>query len=151
MGIKLKTPQQAIERMVERRVKDIKSTVIEALSMLGEECVTIMRNDKPNDYTDRSHNLRSSTGFMIVQDGKVRTRGGLEEIDGKGKEGVKAGEKAVKEVAKEFPNDIVLIVVAGMKYGVYVERLYGKDVITSAKLFAKKEALRFLREAGLIL
>lgn len=147
MGIKLKTPQQAIERMVEDRLKTIKRLIFEALSMVGEECIIAMRSQ--GNYKDQTGNLRSSTGYMIVQDGKVMTRGGFDQVQG-GDEGVKAGKKAVAEVAKQFPEHSVLIVVAGMKYGIYVERR-GYDVITSGQLHAKKEALRFLREAGLIL
>ena len=127
MGIKLKTPQQAIERMVEGKAQLIKRSIFETLSMVGEECIIAMRKNKPHNYTDQSGNLRSSTGYMIVQDGKVMTRGGFEQVKG-GDEGVKTGKKAVAEVAKQFPEHSVLIVVAGMKYGVYVERR-GYDVI----------------------
>ena len=147
MGIKLKTSQQAIERMVDRKVNAVKFAVFEILSKLGVECVNIIREQ--GNYKDQSGNLRSSTGYMIIQDGKVMTQGGFEQVRG-GDEGVKTGKKAVAEVAKEFPNDIVLIVVAGMKYGVYVERR-GYDVITSGQLHAKTEAPKRLREMGLIL
>lgn len=147
MGIKLKTPQQAIERMVEAKAKLIKHVIFEALSMVGEECIIAMRNQ--GNYKDQTGNLRSSTGYMIVQDGKVMTQGGFEQVKG-GDEGVKTGKKAVAEVAKQFPEHSVLIVVAGMKYGVYVERR-GYDVITSGKLRAKEEAPRLLKEMGLIL
>lgn len=147
MGIVLKTPQSAIEKMVEEKAKLIKRDIFEALSMVGEECIIAMRN--LGNYDDQTGNLRSSTGFMIVQDGKVMTQGGFEQVKD-GDEGVKTGKKAVAEVAKQFPEHSVLIVVAGMKYGVYVERR-GYDVITSGKLRAKEEAPRLLKEMGLIL
>lgn len=146
MGITLKTPQSAIERAVENKAKAIKRAIFEALSMVGEECIIAMRN--LGNYKDQTGNLRSSTGYMIVQDGKVMTRGGFEQVKG-GVEGSKTGKQAVAEVAKQFPTHSVLIVVAGMKYGVYVERR-GYDVITSGKLRAKVEAPKILREMELL-
>lgn len=147
MGIKLKTPQSAIEKMVEAKAEAIKQAAFVALSMIGEQCIEIARNQ--NTYTDQSGNLRSSIGFMIVQDGKVMTQGGFEQVKN-GEQGVKIGKKVVAEVAKQFPTHSVLIVVAGMNYGIYVERR-GYDVLSNAKLFAKKEALKTMKEQGLIL
>ena len=71
MGIKLKTPQQAIERMVEDKAEFIKRAIINALSMVGEECIRIARTQ--GNYTDQTGNLRSSIGYMIVQDGREVT------------------------------------------------------------------------------
>lgn len=146
MGIKLKTPQQAIERMVEDKAKFIKRAIINALSMVGEECIRIARTQ--GNYTDQTGNLRSSIGYMIVQDGREVSQMGFEQVKG-GSEGVKVGKQAVKEVAKEFPEHSVLIVVAGMKYSVYVERR-GYDVLTSGRLHAKTEAKRILEDIGLL-
>ncbi len=148
MGIVLKTPQQAIERMVEEKAKVIKRTIIEALSMIGEECIKIARTQ--GNYTDQTGNLRSSIGFMIVQDGREVSQQGFEQVKG-GSEGVKVGKRVVKEVAKEFPQHSVLIVVAGMNYGIYVERIHNKDVLTSAKLYAKTEAKKIMQDIGLTL
>lgn len=148
MGIKLKTPETAIQRAVENKAKAIKYAMFTALSMIGEECIGIARDQ--GNYKDQTGNLRSSIGFMVVQDGKVKLRKGFEQVK-EGAEGVKTGKKAVAEVAKQFPEHSVLIVVAGMKYGIYVERLYSKDVLTSAKLHAKTEAKRIMQEVGLIL
>ena len=148
MGIVLKTPQQAIERMVKEKAKLINNTIIEALMQIGEECVGIMR--ERGDYKDQTGNLRSSVGFMIVQNGRKVAMSSFEQVKD-GEEGTKVGKKAVRKVAKEFPTDNVLIVVAGMKYGIYVERLYGKDVLTSGRLHAKTEAKRILEDMGLSL
>lgn len=148
MGIVLKTPQQAIERMVEEKAKVIKRTIIEALSMIGEECIRIARTQ--GNYTDQTGNLRSSIGFMIVQDGREVSQQGFEQVKG-GSEGVKVGKRVVKEVAKEFPQHSVLIVVAGMNYGIYVERIHNKDVLNSAKLYAKTEAKKIMQDIGLTL
>lgn len=148
MGIVLKTPQQAIERMVEEKAKVIKRRIIEALSMIGEECISIARTQ--GNYTDQTGNLRSSIGFMIVQDGREVSQQGFEQKKG-GSEGVKVGKRVVSEVAKEFPQHSVLIVVAGMNYGIYVERIHNKDVLTSAKLYAKTEAKKIMQDIGLTL
>lgn len=145
MGIKLKTPQSVIDQAIENKVKAIKRSMLEGLEMIGLECVNLARHN--GSYKDQSGNLRSSVGYLIVQDGKVMNEGGFEQVKG-GKEGVETGKRAVREVAKEFPTHSVLIVVAGMNYGIYVERK-GYDVLTQAKLYAKSEAKRLLKEAGL--
>lgn len=146
MGIKLKTPQFVIDQAIENKVKVIKRAILTSLAIIGEECINIARNS--GNYTDQSGNLRSSVGYLIVQDGKVKAEAGFEKVKD-GDEGVKTGKRAVREVAKEFPTHSVLIVVAGMNYGIYVERLYHKDVLTSAKLHAKSEALNVLKTIGL--
>jgi hypothetical protein len=148
MGIKLKTPQSAIDAMIESRVKAIQSSIIDALKQIGEQCVIVMRNN--GNYKDQTGNLRSSTGFMVVSNGQEVIMSRFDVVKD-GYEGQKRGRKIVAEVAKKYPDDNVLVVVAGMEYAIYVERRHHKDVITSAQLFAKKEARRILEEMGLSL
>lgn len=147
MGITLKTPQRAIERMVEAKAQAVNGAIIDALRMLGTECVNVIRNQ--GNYKDQTGNLRSSTGFMIVANGQEVSRSNFEVVE-KGYEGSERGKKIVAEVAKQFPTDIVLVVVAGMKYGIYVERK-GYDVLTSGQLFAKKGVKQYIEEMGLSL
>lgn len=147
MGIKLKTPQSAINKMLERKAQAVNDAIVEALKMLGTECVKVIRNN--GNYTDQTGNLRSSTGFMVVSNGQEVYKSSFEVVE-EGYEGSKRGKEIVAEVAKQYPTDNVLVVVAGMKYGIYVERK-GYDVLTSGQLFAKKGVKQYVEEMGLTL
>ena len=97
------------------------------LSYAGEQAVTFAR--QKGTYTDRTGNLRKSTGYVIMNNGRV--------VSGKfqaGKSATKAQSYAVQiagEVAVKHPKGWVLIVVAGMEYAAYVEAK-GYDVLSGA-------------------
>ena len=56
-----------------------------------------------------------------------------------------APRKFAREIAKEYPNDMCLIVVAGMKYAAYVSAK-GYDVIEGAELLAEEQAKKLLKQ-----
>ena len=56
-----------------------------------------------------------------------------------GSEGTKTGKDFATEMAKQFSNEYVLVVVAGMNYAEYVEAKDNKDVLATPELFANKE------------
>ena len=141
MGIELKTSQAKIEKMIAKKVDNVKKAIIYNLSYIGERCVTEAREKTPDEgsFTDQTGNLRSSIGYAIVCDGvTVQTYGFLPTEKGskKGVDGQKDGQNFLNEIIRKFPKDIVLILVAGMNYATYVARY--KDVIDSAELLAKK-------------
>ena len=92
-------------------------------------------------------NLRSSIGYVVLQDGKPIEKGGFaptERGKEKGKNGQKEGETFINKVISQYPKGFVLVVVAGMKYATYVEaRNY--NVLTSAELLAEKEVPKLLK------
>ena len=44
-----------------------------------------------------------------------------------------------KELASQFPDDLVLIIVAGVDYAMYVESVLNQDVLASATLMLENE------------
>lgn len=109
-----------VEKQTDRR--------IEALIYQGNEFV---RKARTNDtYKDRSGNLRSSIGFIVVKDGKILHSDF--ELSEKGEDrdtGLAVGTAfAMKNVKK---GEIALIGVAGMEYAFHVEK-NGRDVITGS-------------------
>lgn len=94
-------------------------------------------------YADRTANLTSSVGYLIMDQGKVLHSS----FPGTGT-GRAMGEAAAAEVGKMHPSGLVLIVVAGMQYAAAVESL-GYDVLTGSSFVADREleeALKPLRE-----
>ena len=120
-----------------------KDKLILVLVRAGEYFVQIAR--KNGKYVDRTGNLRSSIGYVIVSNGdiveedfQVSVKVGSDKETGK-----REAEKLAKQVAEIYNDGLVLIGVAGMEYAVYVEAIEGKEVISGAYI----QTEQFLREA----
>ena len=118
--------------------------VFKFLAKLGLECVNRIRNrSKEESWNDQTGNLRSSIGYLVTRDGQILTQGGFEPTDapkGNGAQGQKDGENyATGLVGALSRSRMVLIVVAGMEYAVYVEARDNKDVLASTQLWAEKQ------------
>ena len=100
---------------------------------------------QPN-YIDWTSNLRSSIGYAVTVDGNIVQMSSFEVV-GNGNEGAKEGRAYVKKLAENFPQDIVLIVVAGERYAAYVSAK-GYDVTDSAELLARDIVPKMLKKLG---
>lgn len=123
-GLKSFFNASQVTGILEQFQRDIDDKTLQTLQYLGEEFVNKARlNDT---YKDRTGNLRSSIGYIILYNGEV--------VDSnfKGKEvGKKKGEDFADEVALAHPRGWVLIGVAGMAYAAAVEAK-SYDVITGS-------------------
>lgn len=144
MGIKQITPASEIDRYIEQQVERIIKAAIYNLQFIGERCLNAAR--ETNSYKDRTGNLRSSLGYVIVRDGKIVYQSDFEVVL-QGDTGAKSGIQYAKEVARQFSEGIVLIVVAGMNYASYVSAT-GRDVLDSAELLADKLVPQILKQLG---
>ena len=115
---------QLIKNIFDQFQKNLNHKIISTLQYLGEEFVNKARS--VSTYKDRTGNLRVSIGYIVLAKGKVVAKNFV----GKGK-GKIAGTQIANEVAANYPNDYVLIGVAGMKYAAHVEAK-GYDVITGS-------------------
>lgn len=120
---------------------------IDKLSRIGEKCVTEARDS--GKYTDRSGNLRSSIGFSVVYDGKIIRQSSFEKVKQTATEGAATGKELIRQLASSYADGLVLILVAGMNYAVYVEAR-GYNVINSAEDLAKRLVPEMLHNAGLM-
>ncbi len=121
----------------------IKRLTIRALSELGEQCVTKIR-DRAGDksWYDQTGNLRSSVGYIVLYEGKEAQRGGFMPTsapEGNGSKGKQEGQNYLEETAKTFAESsgFSLVVVAGMNYAEFVEAMDNKDVLSSTELWAR--------------
>lgn len=144
MGIVQKTPSAEIDKYIKEQVEGITNAIIYNLQYIGEKCLTAARDT--NSYKDQTGNLRSSLGYVIVCDGKIVFQSNFEVVK-TGGEGAKSGIQFAKEIVRQFPEGIVLLVVAGMKYAAFVAAK-GYDVLDSAELIADKQVPRILKQLG---
>lgn len=114
----------AIRNAINEQIKEYETKVLTTLKFVGEKFVNAARMD--GNYTDRTGNLRSSIGYIILKDGRVITQN----FSGN-PEGVEAGKEIAFEVGTKIDRGFVLIGVAGMEYAAAVESR-NFDVITGS-------------------
>lgn len=137
MGMKMTTPIAQIDANVDRKIDEFVEECISNLEFVGEECVAEART--AGSYTDRTGNLRSSVGYVVVKDGEIIKKGGFQHVNGtkkSDKNGEEDGEQYAESLVSRYPQGIVLIVVAGMNYAAYVSA-NGYNVLDSAELKAE--------------
>lgn len=135
MSIEVVTPSGEIQQYIEEQLKLKVERLINSLSYIGEGALRIAREQ--GSYTDRTGNLRNSTGYVIAVDGQVTTRAGF---DSKNEDGAAFAE----QLARTTEGKAVLVVCAGMNYATYVSAR-GYDVLDSAEIEAKVLAEKLLK------
>lgn len=172
MPIKQKTLRAEIDTYTENQVNRLLNAIIYNLGVIGEKVVNEAR--ERGSYTDRTGNLRSSTGYVIVVDGKIAQMSSFQAIRGQGEnaqrvsfttkagkqvdywakgatgdgsQGKAEGESFARSLVSRYPRGIVLIVVAGMNYASYVAAK-GFNVLASSQLLADKLVDDLLRKLG---
>lgn len=145
MPIRQTTPQSQVNAYIEDRINRIKQAIIYNFCAIGEK----VRNEaiEHGSYTDRTKNLRSSVGYVVVVDGRVYRIGSFGKSDGNN-DGKSTGQSYARRLAMKFPKGIVLIVVAGMNYASYVSAK-GYNVLDSSELLADKLVPKMLKQLGL--
>ncbi|MCD8313573.1 MAG: hypothetical protein LUC24_05370 [Bacteroidales bacterium] len=122
-------------------VKNIETTterwrrsVLYRMTAAGERAVNAAREG--HTYKDRTGNLTSSIGYLIVEDGQVVQQSSLSPVMN-GEEGNMEWQEYARRLVSRFPTGMALIVVAGMKYAAYVSaRKY--NVLDSAEAIAEE-------------
>lgn len=152
MGVRLKTTIDEIDKAMGEEYQRMTRLLIRALSIVGLRAVTEARTNaesKGRNYTDRTANLRSSTGYVIALDGRIVEQGGFEQLppvtESPTEDGSEIGREMALRIAKSNPRHAVLVVVAGMNYATYVANR-GYNVLDSAEKLAEKIAPQVLRQ-----
>lgn len=133
-GIHLSQEEQVfaeVEREIERTNRKIKR----ALQYAGEAGVNVARDpNHSNTFTDRTGNLRSSIGSVVVKGNKT-SYSGFGSFGSEGNSGSE-GRQYAKEVAASTNQPLTLAVVAGKEYASYVAAK-GYDVLDAAEITSK--------------
>jgi hypothetical protein len=131
-GLLPKFTMRDINARIDRFEKEKTRKMFEVLSYVGIESVKFAKQN--HTYEDQTGNLTSSIGYAIIHDGKIQKSMMAEE-----------SAKVIDELARQYTNGMVLVVVAGMEYAAAVESK-GYDVITGSSMYADSELLPFMRE-----
>lgn len=125
-----------LEKYIGEQLKKANQLIINELKFVG---LNFVRNARIKaDFTDRTGNLRSSIGFVILQNNQIVDSDFEPSNIGTDKEtGLKRGFEYAYISHQSFQG-IVLIVVAGMNYALSVEAK-GYDVITGSSQTANQE------------
>ncbi|WP_424777627.1 hypothetical protein [Porphyromonas endodontalis] len=135
MSLEVTTPIGEIQQYIEEQLALKVAQLINSLSYIGEGALRIAR--EKGSYTDRTGNLRNSTGYVIAVDGQITARAGFKSKN-------EDGAAFAEELARTTDGKAVLVVCAGMNYATYVSRR-GYDVLDSAELEAKALADKLLK------
>lgn len=135
MPIEVTTPIGEVQQYIEEQLALKVEVLINKLSHIGEGALRIAREQ--GSYTDRTKNLRNSTGYVIAIDGQVVTRAGFRTKN-------ENGAAFAEELARTTEGKAVLVVCAGMNYATYVSKR-GYDVLDSAELEAQALAEKLLK------
>lgn len=144
MPIKCTTPISQIDEYMRQQFKRQEQALVNTFNYIGERCVNEARSYNGNAYQDQTGNLRSSVGYVVAVDGKIRSSSTFENVRN-GEQGSRTGKEYATELVKQYPKGVVLIVVAGMNYAKYVEAK-GYDVLTSAELLAEQLVPKLLND-----
>lgn len=139
MGLKCTTTADQLKKIIEEKLSKIDTQIINTLTFCGEKAVAYARQN--GTYIDRTGNLRSSIGYIIAKNGVVITESTFSKVSGtetSSDNGSDIGRNYARELVSEHSNGYVLIVVAGMHYAYYVEKIHNRDVIDGAKINTEK-------------
>jgi len=145
MGLTPKFTQSDLQKMIAEKVKRVEDAILLRLQRIGEQFITDARIN--GSYTDRTGNLRSSIGYVVLRNGEQFSRGGFELVKS-GSNGTEKGAQVLSEAISRFPTGLCLIVVAGMSYAAAVESK-GFDVLTGSSqtaVISLKEAMDKIRK-----
>lgn len=129
--------EQALTNAFNHALDVLHEEILAELAYLGEESVVMMREQHAGDWTDRTGNLRSSTGYAIYNYGKKLIESSFSTVKN-GSKGSAKGKKFVDELAAKYANTYTLVLLAGMDYAEFVEAR-GYDVVSGAALAARQK------------
>lgn len=143
MGISANFNINDIDATFKALLAEVDRQLIESLTRVGEEAVKLAKMIPPErGFKDRTGNLRSSIGYVVLVDGKP-VNVAFAAVKG-GHAGVNEGQRLALQVGSKTEG-YALVVVAGMNYAVHVESK-GRDVLTSAEKYAEKQIAKELAD-----
>ncbi len=149
MGIKANFD---IDRIFQGIEESLRPLIIEAVTEAFDmACLEVVEQAKSMDtYQDQTNQLRSSIGYQIYDKGVLVTE--YFQASGKGDgsgstQGVARGKTVAAEAARQYPDDVVGVIVAGAHYALYVESK-GYDVISGPASQLKEITSKYLRLAA---
>lgn len=146
MGISCRTSMPSIAAILKKEANRVDRLTVRALSKLGEDCVTRIRDRREElNWDDETGNLRSSIGYIVSKSGEIVTESDFKQVLS-GSEGSTKGRELAEDLASKAKDPYNLTIVAGMNYASYVEAKKNKNVLASTELWARAETPGILRK-----
>ena len=142
MGVEVTMDIREIRDYLAREVEKHEARIIAMLRYVGETVVNKIRTSDISEWNDQTGNLRSSIGYIISLDGVSVEESQFPMVDGPKRgetsdDGSQIGKSFAESLISLYPRGIALIVVAGMEYATYVERMENKTVLAQGELEAQ--------------
>lgn len=150
IGIRVKPNVAELIANLDTTVERLDEVINSTMAKVGEDAVAVAR--LVGNYNDITGNLRSSIGYVLLNDGKEIVRGQTRAFAGSkgdGSDGVRTGEEFIEAIQGDYPEGKALLLTAGMEYASYVEDIHGKDVLATAFEQAKRQLPALLDEIGI--
>lgn len=146
MAIKMTTQKKEIESYLKQCSEQVHKETVRVLSYIGERCIIEARDrSQIESWIDRTGNLRSSVGYVIVANGEIVAISDFNQVNS-GSEGKNEGEAYARTLASSITKGYAVIVVAGMSYASFVEAMENKVVLASAETLAMKIVPEIMNE-----
>lgn len=132
-NMKLTTTKLDFDQIVQKQLQDIDNLFFQRLVELCDERITLQRAKvSPEGYNDQTGQLRSSVGYIIYRDGKIRHENFELAPYGTDKApGLKAGRDLALSQLR-ITEGLGVVMVAGMEYASWLESNYNRTVLSSA-------------------
>lgn len=131
-----------VNRTVADEVDKVHHLIVRNLAYIGEYAVTLARDEHAKNYKDQTGNLRASVGYVIARDGSPIQEYGFDADAAKSTQKEKDGDTGAMQgknlaiVLAKQTSGFTLVIVAGMQYGIYVEKKQ-YDVLTFTEANAR--------------
>jgi len=143
MGLEIKMDMDAIRAYLEKEVRAHQQRLISMLQYVGQTVVNEIRTSHISNWDDQTGNLRSSIGYTVILDGVPQVTSAFERVDGPKRDearedGTAEGKNFLDSLVPLYPHGIALVIVAGMEYASYVEKMENKTVLAQGEIEAEK-------------
>ncbi|MBD1434856.1 hypothetical protein H8B06_18680 [Sphingobacterium sp. DN00404] len=132
-----------INKALKVHAEKVLDEVAEKLFQLGLATINDARTHAR--FNNFSNNLRSSFAIAVALNGKI-IKSDYSQVGngtlGDGSEGMAKAKKLINEIVSEHRNQLLLVLVAGESYALYVEAKDNKTVLTQFALELKKKLTR---------
>lgn len=131
--MKLQTTKSDFDQIIQKQLAEIDSQFLQRLIELCDERIEIQRAKvSPEGYNDQTGQLRSSVGYIIYRDGKIRHENFELAPYGTDKAPrLKAGRELAFSQLR-ITEGWGVVMVAGMEYASWLESNYNRTVLSSA-------------------
>jgi hypothetical protein len=130
MKMKLKDTK-ALQKEISEKGKNFQKALVYSLEVLLEKLINHAKQS--GEYVDRTGNLKSGIGGVVLLNKKPITYKGFEQVL-EGAEGIQRSESFLESLIPNMPNGYVILIVAGMDYASYVQEGHGLNVLQSSSL-----------------